>query len=414
MTGVGNDPGHDRQHPAEPVGGGYPTHDPDSPFDVAIAGEPAPTCSNHATRSSRHSTGSRISAFSRNPSTNVRNASGRITGTWKIIAPSGPASVSTSGPSWRAAEATCDSSTRSLATISLPPISHGRRGPLVDDRGRSDVTGSPVRTTSPSIRSSRKLRWVVAGVIVAGQIPATAMKVESPGVDRAQNLVVGERDGFPCRYGLKDRYQRRISGQIGDHPLHQAVVARAVERCQLGAGGDHAAELPQRLPIIETVKPNRQRGQVERGEFLGVKPRIREIVLRRIRCGIRRLADLVAVTFSTVSGIPITRKSSLSRSNARWNAEPAGGYPSTRARICSAVSGRVVLRSTAVRFSSRSSLLTDIVQTTLPAWTPGIGLHRPAEESRAYRLSISLATRSSSRLERVFAQHGSLSLIRLA
>src|SRR5438067_1213354 len=55
------------------------------------------------------------------------------------------------------------------------------------------------------------------------------------------------------------------------------------------------------------------------------------------------------------TGMPISRRSSLSRAKARWYAVSPVGYPSTFSAISAAVSGLTVSRSAAVRARRRSS-----------------------------------------------------------
>src|SRR5947209_20453036 len=86
---LGGDPRHQRQDPAQPLGGAHAWH----------------KASNHAVTSSRSSGGPSTSAWSRKPRTNVRNASRLVTGTASTTPPSGRRSATAAAPTWAIAHA---------------------------------------------------------------------------------------------------------------------------------------------------------------------------------------------------------------------------------------------------------------------------------------------------------------------
>ena len=235
-----------------------------------------------------------------------------------------------------------------------------------------DVAVDPVEPEDP---------LVLAAMVVARDVPTPAMEVEPVRVDRPRLASVFERDR-----AARTRPRRRAS-RAG----RRRVSGRRSRWCRSALVPGHAAELPQPLCPLDPFEAHRGRGEVQRGELVGIEPGIADVVLVLRDAVARAGAGRNAARSTITMGMPISRSASLSRSNARG--ETPSDRPGNRrsaVAISSAVSGLEVSRSAAVRFNRRSSLSVDAMvrpyfrpQTATPRFVTVNGVATDAATSAA-------------------------------
>ena len=202
-----------------------------------------------------------------------------------------------------------------VAVAQAPRLARGRR----PAPPRAVNAPGLARRTAPSMRSRRKLRSPSRRMVEAGEVPASPLVVEAVGAP-------------PCG-------PRRGSENVASRRSAQACAARAGRDRRAAPpaprrwpapsrlGLDHAAQLPQALEPSTPIEAHRGGGQVQGGQLVGLEARIAEVVAGPGRCGSPRSGGSTPGRARTPSGMPISRRSSLSRSKARRKAGLALGVP---------------------------------------------------------------------------------------
>ena len=211
--------------------------------------------SSQATRSSRSSGGSRISAWSRNDSTNERKAARLVTGSSTTTDPSVLARRRTwSGPTCWTAHRACAASIRTRRRDGLLAAQLPRAAGSAGDGGR------PARRRAGSSSDRHRaldpveaeVPLLAAEVVVAGEVPAAPLELEAVGVDRAgPRRGSGASTGVRADDGPEEHGQVRVGRQRGD--VDPEVAARGVrhqaaelEEARRSTGGPRPA--PRRRP----------------------------------------------------------------------------------------------------------------------------------------------------------------------